>query len=381
MRKFLSLVLAIVMVASVAVVSISAADSGVATVTLKGIDGKTVTTQTYAVGETFTATTYLNVSEICNACSTGLASPCGLGSINGTQYYTNSILTLADEYDPDEGDIIDTDAMFPVLKSNVVANGIWVESKEDSAKGAIYFNASTPNHGSGKGFKFASDESIMIVSHYTVKAAGEAVIENPFTTLAVADYYLTRIIDQGEIKKSNFSSPVALSEPTIPIPSDGFTVSGKATSYLTNEGVDDVTLKLTGSDNDFTAEVTVTADSYKGVKADTDYSFENVPAGTYTLSVAKGNHVTREYEVAVSADTTQDVKICPIGDADNNGRVNSADAKVAFQHGNEQTLITDPYKLACADVARPFNRVNSGDAKAIFQHANEQKSLWTVTAE
>ena len=160
----------------------------------------------------------------------------------------------------------------------------------------------------------------------------------------------------------------------------GFTLSGKATSYKTNDGVDDVTLKLTGSDNNFTKEVTVTA-TYKGVKADTDYSFENVPAGNYVLSVAKGNHVTREYEVAVSADTTQDVKICPIGDADNNGRVNSADAKAAFQHGNEQLEITDSYKFACADVVSPKKRVNSADAKAIFQHANEQKSLWTVTAE
>ena len=380
MRKFLSLVLAIVMVASVAVVSISAAGSNVATVTLKGIDGKTVTTQTYAVGETFTATTYLNVSEICNAYSTGLASPCGIGSLNGTQYYTNSVLALADEYDPEEGDIINTEAMFPVLKGVAVANGQWTTTMEDPDKGAIYFNASTPNMGSGKGFKFASDDSIMIVSHYTVKAAGEAVIENPFTTLAVADYGLTRIIDQGQIVKSNFASPVALSEPTIPIPSDGFTVSGKATSYKTNDGVDDVTLKLTGSDNNYTDEVIVTA-SYSGIKADTEYAFENVPAGNYVLSVAKGNHVTREYEVAVSADTTQDVKICPIGDADNNGRVNSADAKAAFLHGNDDKPITDAYKIACADVASPKKRVNSADAKGIFQHVNGQKSLWTVTAE
>lgn len=165
-------------------------------------------------------------------------------------------------------------------------------------------------------------------------------------------------------------------------PATGYTVSGTATSYKTNDGVNDVTLKLTGSDNNYTDTVTVTA-SYSGVKADTAYSFENVPAGEYTLSVEKGNHVTREYTVSVSADTVQNVKICPIGDTDSNGRVNSADAKRTSQHANGQIDLKelDPYQFACADTAAPKNRINSADAKAISQHANAQKSLWTVTAE
>ena len=110
----------------------------------------------------------------------------------------------------------------------------------------------------------------------------------------------------------------------------------------------------------------------------TSYLFDNVATGYYyTLRVSKKNHVTRDYSIYVSGDMTQDVKICPIGDVDNNGKVNAADAKAAFQHGNEQKLITDDYKIKCADVTSPKNRVNSADAKAIFQHANEQKSLWT----
>lgn len=165
---------------------------------------------------------------------------------------------------------------------------------------------------------------------------------------------------------------------TEPVP-QGFTLGGKATSYKTNEGVDNVTLKLNGCDNNFTATVTVTAE-YKGVKADNDYTFENIPAGSYVLSVEKGNHVTREYTVAVSGDTTQDVKICPIGDADNNGRVNAADAKAVFQHASEQVLIEDEYKFACSDVAPRKGVINSADSKSIFQHVNEQKSLWTVTS-
>ena len=52
------------MVASVAVVAVSAA-AQTATVTLTDIKGNTVT-ETYSVGETFTAYTYLNVKGIGN---------------------------------------------------------------------------------------------------------------------------------------------------------------------------------------------------------------------------------------------------------------------------------------------------------------------------
>ena len=99
----------------------------------------------------------------------------------------------------------------------------------------------------------------------------------------------------------------------------------------------------------------------------------------YRLTVSKKSHVTRQYEFKLlfTDSKTLDVKICPIGDADNNGKVNAADAKAAFRHSNDEKPITDPYKFACADVTSPKNKVNSADAKAIFQHANEQKSLWT----
>ena len=145
-----------------------------------------------------------------------------------------------------------------------------------------------------------------------------------------------------------------------------FRLSGSFTSYLNTAGI---TLELLqdGSQVDSAA--------YQDDKG--TYSFTGVASGTYTLRVSKKNHVTRDYKVTVSGNTTQDVKICPIGDADNNGRVNAADAKAAFQHGNEQKLIDDEYKQKCAEVASPKNRINSADAKAIFQHANEQKSLWT----
>ncbi|MBQ3266167.1 MAG: hypothetical protein IJH07_10370 [Ruminococcus sp.] len=361
MRKILSIMLAIVMIASVAVVSVSAAD-GVATVTLKSVTGEEVT-KTYAVGDTVTAYTYLNASEINDG---------KMGSINGTQFYSNAVLELADEYDPDEGDIADLDAMFPITKDATVASGNWTESEEDPAMGAVYFNASTASYA---GFVFNSDTSALIITNYKVKAAGTAVIENVMTTLAASNYELYRVIDGGVIKDDNFASPVALSDPTIPVET-GSVVSGKVTSFKTTDGEGDdvVTLKLTGVDNDFTDTVTVTAE-YTANKAETDYSFADVPAGDYTLSVEKKNHVTREYAVTVSEDTALDAKICPKGDANLNGSVQANDAMLAYRGSTNTYTFTDDYAKKCAD-ANGNGYVQANDAMMIYRQSTGKHTLF-----
>ena len=361
MRKLLSVLLAVLIVASVTVVSFSAAETGTATVTLKSVKGNTVT-KTYAVGETFTTYTYLNASQINSG---------KIGSLDGTQYYSNSVLELAEDYDPVEGDIFDVETVFPVTKTATVASGHWTESEEKPGMGAVYFNATIASY---SGFKFDADDKALIICKYKVKAAGTATVENAFTTLACSDFDLTRIVNQGVIVNNNFTSPVALSEPATPVVT-GYTVSGVATSYKTNDGVDDVTLKLTGSDNNYTDTVTVTA-TYSGVAAATEYAFANVPAGEYTLSVEKGNHVTREYTVSVSADTTQDVKICPIGDVNMNGRVQSNDATKAYKHvqGGAEDQLTD-YAFKCADVNKN-GRIQSNDATQIYRQTTGAHNLF-----
>ncbi|MBQ3286005.1 MAG: hypothetical protein IJH40_10235 [Ruminococcus sp.] len=175
----------------------------------------------------------------------------------------------------------------------------------------------------------------------------------------------------GTVKVAASNSAHRYIEYTFPAtaepPSQKYTLSGSITSFLDTNGNITVELLQSGSVKYST--------SVKGNNV--NYTLVNIASGGYTLRVSKKNHVARDYNVTISGNTTQDVKICPIGDADNNGKVNAADAKAAFQHGNEQKLITDEYKKKCADVASPKNKINSADAKAIFQHANEQKSLWT----
>ncbi|MBO5274332.1 MAG: dockerin type I repeat-containing protein, partial [Clostridia bacterium] len=65
------------------------------------------------------------------------------------------------------------------------------------------------------------------------------------------------------------------------------------------------------------------------VKGNTvDYSFINVEHGTYTLKVSKANHVTREYTVVVgsNSETTCNVDLYLLGDANYDGKADSSDA-------------------------------------------------------
>ena len=350
MRKLLSILLAVVLVASVAVMAVGAADvddaaqaAGTATVTLYDIKGNTVT-KTYSVGETFTACVYLNTSSVSTA---------GIGSLKGQQTYDSSILELADAYDDADGMISDLSAMFPQCGSGAVANGKRV--------GGIYYNASTPGY---NGFKFNSDDSVLIISHYTVKAAGTTSIENSMTTLAVSDYDLTRIIDRGAIKIDSFTTKPELSEPAAPA---GSTVSGTVTSYL--DDAQDVTVQILDGE-------TVIGSDVKAGNTVT-YSIANVVAGDYTLRVSKKNHVTRDYAITVSGDNTADAKICPLGDVDNNGKVTSMDVSAANNHAKKTKPITDEYKLRCANVAGAALSITTMDVSGINNHVKGIKSLWT----
>ncbi|WP_316608593.1 hypothetical protein [uncultured Ruminococcus sp.] len=348
MRKLLSLVLALVMICSVTAIAASAANTDAAataaetaTVTLYDMYGEVATTGTYNVGDTITCTMYLNTSLIGT-----------IGSIKANQTYTSANLTLADKYSEKDGLISDMDTMFPVTKKQTVANG--------KLDGKVAYNASTPLMGED-GFHFDTDESALIVTHYTVTAAGEAEIHNEINTLAVADYHLTRVIVKNIVLDDRFTTAYSLSESTA---ATGVTVSGNITSFLKD---DDVTVTLTGVDNNFTTNTI-------GIN---DYNLVNVPAGSYTLTISKKNHVTRDYEITVAdADVTQDVKIHPLGDVTGDGKISTADYGKANSHARNKTLLQG-YELKCADVIGGDGKVGTADAGRINSAAKGKMSLWT----
>ena len=144
----------------------------------------------------------------------------------------------------------------------------------------------------------------------------------------------------------------------------GVTVSGAITSYVDDS---DVTIKLTGADNNFTAEV----------KGKSDYSIADVPAGEYTLTVSKANHVIREYTVTVAdADLTQDVKVCPKGDVNGDGETDIMDCSVAQRYIRELTTL-DAYQIACGDVSGTGDgELDIQDVSRILRHIRELAMLY-----
>ena len=147
--------------------------------------------------------------------------------------------------------------------------------------------------------------------------------------------------------------------------SSGSTVSGTETSFLSDSETVTVQLLQSGS-------VKYSATT-KGKTA--SYSIPNVANGAYTLRVSKKNHVTRDYAITVSGDTTQVVKIHPLGDINGDGQVNNFDFGRVNSHARGKSTLTD-YEFLCGDINNDGN-INNFDAGRINSHARGKSSLWT----
>ncbi|MBQ3330913.1 MAG: dockerin type I repeat-containing protein [Ruminococcus sp.] len=153
-------------------------------------------------------------------------------------------------------------------------------------------------------------------------------------------------------------------------------LSGTVTSFL--DSSDKVTLRL---------DSVTSGGFYKLVdKAVLDgnsaaYQFGGLEKNVkYRLTVSKKNHVTRQYEFKLlfTDSKTQDVKICPIGDATNDGKVNMFDYNAVYKHvAKNPELAEGSYQRACADVTGD-GKVNMFDYNAIYKHVTRTKPLWTV---
>ena len=338
MKKIICLLIAVMLVVSVAAVSFGAAGS--VSVTVVGLDGVSQT-KTYNVGDTFKVYTTMKSSE----------NDGKIACFKGEQTYTSGVLEVANETDGDGLITTDVAEVFPITNdSSSIANAGY--------EGVVHFSASTPSM--KKPYVFDSDNCKLIVLTYKVVAEGSAEIKTTLTTLATSDMNLTKLISKGAVTDPSYEITVhsSLNDPD----ATGFTVSGAITSYLSDS---DVTVKLEGVDNDFTATVT----------GKDSYAIENVPNGEYKLSVEKKDHVAREYAVTVDgADVTQDVKICPIGDANNDGKVNAKDSNAIMRHISKASILTD-YNLLCAN-ANGDTKVNAKDVNRILRHLSKAEPLF-----
>lgn len=138
----------------------------------------------------------------------------------------------------------------------------------------------------------------------------------------------------------------------------GYRLSGTVTSF--GDPTDQVCLWLNRNGVNVTDHIQyVTGDK-------SDYSLTDIKTDIYTLCVSKKGHATRFYDVALeNSDQVLDVKICPLGDLSGDGEINISDISITYAHCKGTALLTDSYKLACADY-NCNGKVNLDDTSDIY---------------
>lgn len=156
---------------------------------------------------------------------------------------------------------------------------------------------------------------------------------------------------------------------SLTVTSGSVKLSGTVTSYL--DAAENVTVTI--ADKKTGTEIT---SAFVGKGNTLNYSFDVPAFCTYTLTVSKKNHVDRTYDVTVNeGDVTQNMKICPLGDANINGTVDIRDVNALYKHVMDTKKITDEYALDCADVNKNTT-VDIRDVNALYKHVMSTKLLY-----
>jgi len=170
-----------------------------AEVTVYSLDG-TSETMNFNIGDEFTVYTTLDASA---------SAPNGMiSSINASQKYTSSILTLTDAVDKD-GLIDDVEKVFPVLGDSAMANA--------GSKGIIKYAAINPS--TTKAFQFNDETCQLITTTYKVKANGYADITNSLIVLATAEDPIKNLVFGGVTQDGvKLAMPASFTDPSGPAP-------------------------------------------------------------------------------------------------------------------------------------------------------------------
>lgn len=164
------------------------------------------------------------------------------------------------------------------------------------------------------------------------------------------------------------SGTLTLTNITLPVKSKGVEVSGTVKSY--GSETDTITVQL--------IEAGLTEPAYEVIVSGNtaSYSIAGVLPGTYTMTVMKQNHVTREYTVTVGAENVvQDVKIHLKGDINGDGVINIKDKRLIYYHMNDSANKLTEYAFDVGDV-NGDGVINIKDKKLIYNHMSGT-SLWS----
>lgn len=289
--------------------------------------------------------------------------PCGVND----WYPTNNIGTLTLDYTDLAVEAItwsENEAGQTVISANIVNRGYTAESgiqvllkktTESSTEGEVSTQAIRPTDD----MYVASDtvtgtltsfdtETVHFTVDYEEGALYSIEILTPDNDMHIANNSDYVVLYGGSIKSET-----------------GVAVSGTVTSSDSNtasEEDDTITILLANDEHTYTTTIT----SF-GINNTVDYRIENVSAGTYTMTVSKANHVTREYEIVVSgSDVMQDVKIYLLGDVNMDGFVKSNDMIMVRQY-LLTNLTLDTYQQKLADT-NGNGEIQSNDLIRLRQH-------------
>lgn len=211
----------------------------------------------------------------------------------------------------------------------------------------------------------AEDLTAQLPEGYTVKtltwadnattapnSAGEIAITKLEIVPAEGSYQLANSsvwINGTEHTGTYNYSTLTLMNITVPVKAKGVMVSGTITSY--GDANESVTVTLL-QDMTVIGSPQVLPEAVGSAPYSATYSFDTVPAGTYTLKVEKKGHAPFTKEITVGDSiVTEDVTVYLIGDVDGNGKVEQKDSMILSRYfagwsGYETKIVSS----AAADV-------------------------------
>ena len=146
-----------------------------------------------------------------------------------------------------------------------------------------------------------------------------------------------------------------------------YKISGEIKSFLNENDI--INIKLMNHDS----SSTIYENDFVGNNV--SYSIDEVPAGTYILYIEKTNHISKEYNILINNESIiKNIEIYPIGDINEDGKVNGKDWNRLYEHINETNELTEE-EFERADVVKD-GKVNGKDWNRLYEHINETNPLW-----
>lgn len=138
-----------------------------------------------------------------------------------------------------------------------------------------------------------------------------------------------------------------------------YSISGEIESFLNEENA--INIKLVKNDNsEKIYENDITGNNVS-------YSINEIPAGTYKLYIEKMNHISKEYSITIDNESiVLNVKICPLGDINEDGKINVKDWNRLYEHIMGIQNFSDE-ELVRADINKD-GKANVKDWNRMYEH-------------